>query len=164
MFQQIEGNGRIWIYAANRTISIDEAAFIKSKFDVFCSNWKAHGKNLSAEFKIAYNQILILAVNEDLESATGCSIDTATALFREIDATYKLDLFNRMNLTFLKGDQVQLVMMTDLNQAYLSGFINDNTTFLDNSIGTLLDFRNRWQIPFNKSWLYRKVKKLAQTS
>ncbi|MBT8326228.1 MAG: ABC transporter ATPase [Bacteroidia bacterium] len=164
MFQNLKGNGRVWIHAANRALTPSEVSTIKSKFTQFCASWDAHGNSLLAEFEIAHNQILILAVDEDHESASGCSIDKATEVFRAIDEKFQLDLFNRMNLTFLSNDEIRIVQMMDINQAYHSNIIKDSTTFLDNTVSLLVDFKSRWEVPFSQSWAFRKVKKLAQTS
>ena len=153
MFPKLTGNGRVWIYVSKRALQTEEITAIKQKLAVFGSTWEAHGKPLQSAFDVLYNQILVLAVDEEVESATGCSIDKALAVFQEIESTYSLDLFNRMNLTF--------VAMNEINQAYLSGLINNDTVFLDNTLAKLSDIRTRWQVPFQSSWAFRKIKTTA---
>ncbi len=164
MFQELTGNGRIWIYTANRKLSADEMADVQQQLNAFCMQWDAHGSQLKAEFHIAYDQILILGVDEDFEAASGCSIDRATAIFKQLDSKYNIDLFNRLNLAFVKEESVRLVKLSEINQAYHSGVIADESEFLDNTISNLSDFRNRWNVSFNNSWAYRKVKKVVQNA
>jgi len=164
MFDKLQGNGRIWVYVANRPLSPSEQSDISSNLNDFCHSWAAHGNQLLAEFHIVYNQLLVLAVDEDVEAASGCSIDKATASFKAIDTKYNLDLFNRMNLTFVVNDKIKIVQLADISQAYHAGLITDNTPFLDNTISLLSDFRNRWKVAFNQSWAYRKVKKSVQNA
>ncbi|PCJ64642.1 MAG: hypothetical protein COA58_12960 [Bacteroidetes bacterium] len=161
MFPSLTGNGRIWIYVANRPVTELESSSIKSKLSEFCASWDAHGNRLTADFDIFHNQLFVLSVDEEVESASGCSIDKATAIFQQIDAELQLDLFNRMNLTFLHDNHVRIVRMTELNQAYHSGLIHDDMVFLDNTISKLSDLRARWQVPFKDSWAYRKVRSQA---
>ena len=162
MFPKLTGNGRVWIYVSKRALQTEEITAIKQKLAVFGSTWEAHGKPLQSAFDVLYNQILVLAVDEEVESATGCSIDKALAVFQEIESTYSLDLFNRMNLTFVKPDEtLRLVAMNEINQAYLSGLINNDTVFLDNTLAKLSDIRTRWQVPFQSSWAFRKIKTTA---
>ena len=158
MFPSLTGNGRIWIYAANRKLSQAEVLDVKSRLAVFCQGWAAHGNQLAADFEVFHDQLLVLAVDEQVEAASGCSIDKSTAIFQQIDEQLKLDLFNRMNLTFLQNDTVRIVRMSDINQAYIAGLINDETTFLDNTISVLSDLRTRWEVPFKDSWAFRKVR------
>jgi hypothetical protein len=162
MFPSITGNGRIWIYVANRKLSAIEIADTKAKLAVFCESWAAHGNQLKADFDVFHNQLLVLGVDEQVEAASGCSIDKATAIFQQIDAELQVDLFNRMNLTFLQNEEVRIIKMQDINQAYRSGLIQEDTVFLDNTISILSDLRTRWHVPFKASWAYKKVKKVEE--
>jgi hypothetical protein len=161
MFPSLTGNGRTWIYVANRPLNTSETEAIREKLARFCTSWAAHGNQLTAEFDIFYNQLLVLGVDEEIEAASGCSIDQTSAIFKSIDAEYHLDLFNRMNLTFLDGDKIRLVQMADINQAYQAGLITDETIFLDNTISVLADLRTAWQLPFKSSWAYKRIKSLT---
>ncbi len=158
MFPKLKGNGRIWIYVANRLLTDTEQMAIKVELEAFCASWAAHGNQLSADFDIFHNQIFVLGVDEQIEAASGCSIDKVTAIFQQIDGQLQLDLFNRMNLTFLHNDAIRIVKMQEINQAYLSGLISDETIFLDNTLSVLSDLRIKWHIPFKDAWVYKKVK------
>ena len=161
MLPALQGNGRVWIYVSNRALSENEQKAIKADLLTFCKSWAAHGNQLAADFEIFHNQLMVLAVDENVEAATGCSIDKATAIFQQVDAQLKLNLFNRMNLTYLTAEGVRIVNMRDINQAYHSGVITDESLFLDNTISVLEDLRIRWQVPFKDSWAYKKVKSLT---
>src|SRR6056300_1684660 len=131
MFQSLKGNGRVWIYTAKRPLTIEEAREISATLKQFCSGWAAHGARLLADFEIKYNQVLVLAVDEEFEGASGCSIDKATDVFRQLDQRFNLDLFNRFNLCFIKDDVLQIVKLQDISQAYKAGIINDQSVMLD---------------------------------
>ncbi len=158
MFPTLGGNGRIWIYAADRALSATEAIEINRRLASFCKDWLAHGSRLAADFNIVYNQIVLLAVDEEVAEATGCSIDKATEIFKQIDEEFQLDLFNRMNLFFVQNEKLRVVKLVDVNKLYRSGLISEDTTFLDNSISTRVDLDERWQLPFKDSWAFKKVK------
>lgn len=162
MFDQLRGNGRVWVYTANRALTAEEQQQINAQMSDFCAQWNAHGNQLIAQFEILYDQILVLAADEDVEAASGCSIDSATNVFRAIDQNYKLDLFNRLNLAFIKDDKIRIVSLSDLNQAYHSGVITKDSLLLDNSLGQLSDLRSRWQVPLAESWAFRRIKKLVE--
>lgn len=162
MFPSLQGNGRIWIYVANRELTATEVVDTKVKLAVFCESWAAHGNQLKADFDVLHSQLLVLGVDEQVEAASGCSIDKATAIFQQIDSELQLDLFNRMNLTFLQNEEIRIVKMQDINQAYRSGLIQDDTVFLDNTISILSDLRTRWQVMFKESWAYKRVKKVEE--
>lgn len=127
----------------------------------FCAEWAAHGNTLSSQFEILHDQILILTVDEDFEAASGCSIDSSVEVFRQIDARYQLDIFNRMNLAFLIEDRIKLVRMSELNEAYQQGLLKDDHIFLDHSVSNGQELKERWGIPFAHSWAYKKVKQIV---
>lgn len=161
MFPSLQGNGRIWIYVANRKLTVAEVADIKAKLAVFCESWAAHGNQLKADFDVFHNQLLVLGVDEQVEAASGCSIDKATAIFQQVDAELQLDLFNRMNLSFLQNEEIRIVKMQDINQAYKGGLIQEDTVFLDNTISILSDLRTKWHVPFKASWAFSKIKSIT---
>jgi hypothetical protein len=39
--------------------------------------WAAHGTSLVSSYQLKYNRFIILAVDQDVQSATGCSIDAS---------------------------------------------------------------------------------------
>ena len=163
MFPTLNGNGRIWIYVANRSLTLAESSIIEERLSVFCKNLAAHGNQLTAEFAIFYNQLLVLGVDEEIEAASGCSIDQTSIIFRQIDKDMNLDLFNRMNLTFLEDDKIRLVRLPEITQAFCAGIIHANSMFLDNTLGALSELRTKWQVPFEKSWAFKRVKSLESS-
>ncbi len=163
MFPTLTGNGRIWIYVANRPLEEAEVSAINSRLQEFCTSWAAHGNQLHAEFGIYHNQLLVLGVDEEVEAASGCSIDSSSAIFKQIDLDFQLNIFDRMNLSFLEGDKIRLVRLSELSQAYHAGIINDDSVFLDNAVSVLSDLRTRWQVPFKNSWAFRRVKSLVSS-
>jgi len=50
MFPSLQGNGRTWIYVANRKLTATEIAETKAKLAVFCESWAAHGNQLKSRF------------------------------------------------------------------------------------------------------------------
>ncbi|MBR9860170.1 hypothetical protein GYB22_05375 [bacterium] len=162
MFSALQGNGRVWIYTASRTLTSTEESEISEKLNKFISNWSAHGKALHAGFEIYKNQIIIIAADEGFEAASGCSIDTSVQEIRNIDQIYGLDLFNRLNIPFLKEDEIQLIPMTQINEAFQSGAINKDSLILDTTIYELASIRTGLVKPLRESWLSKKIKELAQ--
>jgi len=157
IFPSLTGNGRVWIFASNRILTAEEQQLINTRFDEFCQDWSAHGSRLKAAFQIFENQMLVLGADEDFEPASGCSIDRSTSIFQGIEQALNLDLFNRLNLIFKTPAGVQVVHTSKLKDAYNSHVIDDDSTFFDNSINTLLDLRTRWMVPLKKSWVHAKV-------
>ena len=71
LFQNLPEHSRVWLYLADRKLDVTEANYATEKMHHFLSNWAAHNKKLSCDGTILFNQYLILAVNEAIESASG---------------------------------------------------------------------------------------------
>jgi len=106
-WKEIDGNGKVWIYAAKRRMTGEERNFILSSLDNFCADWAAHGEKLKCGFTLIRDQFILIGVDEDKVVASGCSIDTSVGLIREFDFRFELDLFNRLRVYRLKGDDVE---------------------------------------------------------
>ena len=74
-FDTLPGTSRVWIYQANRSFSPEELTEIKAALDTFITEWTAHGQNLKAGYDIRYNRFIVLALDQSLNMASGCSID-----------------------------------------------------------------------------------------
>jgi hypothetical protein len=54
--------------------------------------------------QLKYNRFII-PVDQDVQSATGCSID-ASVEFIQLRTKYKVDLLDKMNVTFKLGEHI----------------------------------------------------------
>jgi hypothetical protein len=67
---------KIWIYQSNRKFSDAEFSEIETDLQAFLENW-AHTTSLVSSYQLKYNRFIILAVDQDVQTATGCSIDSS---------------------------------------------------------------------------------------
>ena len=74
-FESLPDESRVWIYQANRSFTEEELEEISKKLDAFIEKWTAHGADLRAGYTIKYKRFLILALDQNSNAATGCSID-----------------------------------------------------------------------------------------
>jgi hypothetical protein len=64
------------IYQSNRKFSDAEFSEIETDLQAFLENC-AHGTSLVSSYQLKYNRFIILAVDQDVQTATGCSIDSS---------------------------------------------------------------------------------------
>ena len=86
-FDTLPEESRVWIYQANRSFSEKEISQLKEQLNIFIEAWTAHGKDLQAGYKIVYKRFIVLALNQNLNKATGCSID-ASVHFKTITKNF----------------------------------------------------------------------------
>ncbi|MAX81127.1 MAG: ABC transporter ATPase [Crocinitomicaceae bacterium] len=153
MQQLVSEESRIWIYQSNRELTQEEVQLIKAKGDAFVQQWKAHQKDLSAEFDVLYNLFIVLAVDENMIPASGCSIDESVAFIKSIESEFKIDLLDKLNLAYRSGNgNIQVDHMNEFMGKIKSGEINEETIVFNNLINTKKDLQLCWEVPAKESW------------
>jgi len=115
-FNTLPEDSRVWIYQANRSFSEVELEEIKSKLDVFITNWTAHGSDLNAGYDIRYKRFIIIALNQSVQNATGCSIDASVHFIQELEKDYNVDLMDKMNVSYKQGEFVAYKPLKDFRK------------------------------------------------
>jgi hypothetical protein len=105
LFPNLPNHSRVWLYLADRKLDATEAQYVNEQIHHFLSNWAAHNKKLSCDGTLLFNQYLMLAVNEDIESASGCSIDSSVRFVKSLGAELAVDFFNRLNVMVLENKE-----------------------------------------------------------
>lgn len=143
---------RIWIYQSNRELSDQERVLAQNKLQGFTEQWKAHGKELAARAEIRHNRFIILFLNEDLEAASGCSIDSSVRFLKAIEEELGIDLFDRMQTAYLDGDAVKAASRAELENLLATGEITEDTLVFDNTVTNSDELAARWIVPIKDSW------------
>jgi hypothetical protein len=78
-------------------------------------------------------------------------------IVKDIEAAFKVNMFDRTTLAFVVKDKIQLIPMSQLNYAIENGFISDETLFFDNTISTVDLLVSKWILPIKESWLAKRI-------
>ena len=151
-FESLSDTSKIWIYQSNRPFSDIEKDMISRKMEDFVANWKRHGDDLKASFEIRYDQFIILAVDEQYNDVSGCSVDASTHLFKQFENDFQIDLFSKLNTAFKDGDHVNVVTLSDFQKFVKEQKIDSNTVVFNNMIGTKKELDTSWEVAANESW------------
>ncbi|RPE00060.1 ABC transporter ATPase [Aureibaculum marinum] len=151
-FDTLADTSRVWVYQADRTMSKQEVEQISDYLKNFVNNWKRHGDDLTASFKIEYNQFIILAVDENENEVSGCSIDSSVHTIKEIEKTFDVDLLDKMKVSFKDGTNINTVSLNDFKKYASMNKINANTTVFNNMVNSKADLMSNWEIEAGKSW------------
>ena len=143
---------RVIIYPASRSFTSKESKVITEKLYDFLATWAAHGKPLSSSFKIEKNQFIIVCVDEEIEAASGCSIDALGQIMREIDAEFQLGLFDRMKASFVENGEVKTLKLQDFKKGLREGEVSSDIEVFDFSKNTYVAFLSDFLLPLKRSW------------
>ena len=143
---------KVIIYPASRSFTPKESKVITEKLFDFLASWAAHGKPLSSHFKIEKNQFIVVCVDEDVEAASGCSIDALGGVMKEIDQEFQLGLFDRMKATFVENGEVKTLKLQDFRSGLRNGEISKDIEVYDFSKNTYVAFLSDFLLPLRRSW------------
>jgi len=151
-FDTLPEESRIWIYQSNRKFSDEEMAEIESDLKVFIEKWSAHGTGLEASYLLKYNRFIVIAVNQDVQQATGCSIDASVAFIQKLEQKYNVDLLDKMNVTFKNGEHIAHKSLLDFKRMAKEKAVTQNTIVFNNLVNTIEEFNENWEVPAGDSW------------
>ncbi|MBM3185160.1 MAG: hypothetical protein FJZ67_02580 [Bacteroidetes bacterium] len=139
IFPELPEQSRVWLYLADRKLDSTELLLAEEKLQDFLSTWKAHGKSLNCNGTILFSQYLILSVDEDIESASGCSIDSSVRFVKMLGSELDVDFFNRLNvLSFINENETQTIN-------YFKA-ISGKNPYLNPLIQTLGELKGNWTV------------------
>jgi hypothetical protein len=156
-YNQLPPSSRVWIYQSNRAFSTAESDQIQAQLRQFIQQWQSHGKPVKAWGLLQYNRFVVLVVDESYEAPSGCSIDSSVALIKELEQTYQVDFFDRMNFAYKKDNAVLSANRTDFANLYQNGTINNQTIVFNNLVNTKEDLEEQWEVRLGDSWHARMV-------
>lgn len=151
-FENLPEESKIWIYQSNRKFSDDEITIIDADLKLFIENWSAHGTSLEASFTIKYNRFIIIAVNQDVQTATGCSIDASVQFIQNLEQKYDVDLLDKMNVTFKQGEFITHKTLLEFKKLAKDKSVSENTIVFNNLVNSIEEFNDCWEIPASESW------------
>jgi len=157
-FNTLPEASRVWIYQANRSFSEEEIEEIQSKLNVFIENWTAHGSDLQAGYLLKYKRFIIIALDQNLTKASGCSLDASIRFIQELESDYGVDLLDKMNVSYKQGDFVAYKTLIDFKQMAKDKAVSKNTIVFNNLVTTIAEFNENWEVPASESWHSRFVK------
>ncbi len=157
-FDTLPEESRVWIYQANRSFSDEEIKEIGSKLDVFIESWTAHGKDLLAGYKIVYKRFIVISLNQNLNIATGCSIDASVHFIQELEKYYNVDLMDKMNVSYKQGDFIAYKSLIDFKKMAKDKAVSKNTIVFNNLVTNIAEFKDNWEVPASDSWHSRFLK------
>ena len=156
-FNTLPEDSKIWIYQANRSFTDIEISEIESKLKVFLEQWTAHGSDLKAGYSIVYKRFIVIALDQNLNRASGCSIDASVHFIKQLEQDYQVDLMDKMNVSYRQGDFIAYKSLLDFKKMAKERAVSKNTIVFNNLVNTIAEFKEHWEVPAIESWHSRFV-------
>lgn len=151
-FNVLPDTSRIWIYQSNRSFTEEEIGIIKEKLDDFLEQWTAHGSDLQSGYLIKYKRFIIIGLNQNLNAATGCSIDSSVRFIQELEQRFGVDLMDKMNVSYKHGQYVAYKPLAEFKKMAKAKSVSKDTIVFNNLVATKGEFEVSWEVPASDSW------------
>ncbi|QWX84785.1 ABC transporter ATPase [Cellulophaga sp. HaHaR_3_176] len=151
-FEKLPESSRVWIYQASRSFSEAELIELRSELDSFLQEWTAHGNDLNAGYEIPYNRFIVIALDQSVAGATGCSIDSSVRFIQALEAKYNIDLLDKMNVSYKQGEFVAYKTLIDFRKMAKNKSVSKNTIVFNNLVINKGEYQNNWEVPASESW------------
>jgi len=151
-FNTLPEESRVWIYQANRSFTKSEIEEIKLKLDVFIENWTAHGGDLQSGYDFKYKRFIVIGLNQNLNNATGCSIDASVHFIQQLEKDYNVDLMDKMNVSYKQGEFIAYKTLIDFKKMAKQRAVSKNTIVFNNLVANKAEYLENWEVPASESW------------
>lgn len=152
-FKLLSDSSKLWVFQSDKIISPSNQKILINEISPFLTDWSSHGTEIKSSFEIRYDLFLIISVDEEINSASGCSIDKLTNFIIRISNEIGVDFFNRLNVAYKSdSEKINLRSLSDFKTLISEGKINEESIVFNNLIKTKKDYIEQWEVQLKNSW------------
>ena len=145
-FDTLPEESKIWIYASENALTEDQQSYILTYIAEHLKGWNAHKVPLTAGVTVLENHFIVIALDENKNEASGCSIDTLQKTIQELEKDLSITLMNRLNVFCKIGEVIKVI------PSFKLGIIaNKDTLFYDLTIQRKEELSNYLK-PIKDGW------------
>ncbi|MCI5059078.1 MAG: ABC transporter ATPase [Flavobacteriales bacterium] len=152
-YTELPDDARVWVYQSEQEFSEDISREIDLRAKTFLSSWATHGTPLKASIEVFHKRFIVIFLDENHASASGCSIDKSVHFIKSLEQKFNLKLMNRLVVTYLQDDQIHADHFQDIVKKLESGEISSNALFFNNLVENKKAFIDAWKVPFDQTWM-----------
>lgn len=151
-FEKLPNASKIWIYQSSRKFYPKEIEEITQKIEGFLSSWNDDGAEIIASYQLKYNRFIIIAADQTVEQLSVNAIDESVMFILNLQATYEVELLDKLNVSFKQGEYVQYKDLKEFRKLIKKKAVSAKTVVFNNLINTKEELENNWEIPITESW------------
>lgn len=150
---------KVWTYIIDRALSDSQLQEMISMGNNFVSEWTAHENKLHASFEIFKRRIIIVKVDENVYSASGCSIDKLLRFIKTLETKFQIQLLNRLLVAYDKGNEIGVSHSSGIQKLLEEKTLDENSMIYNTSISSENELQN-WKLELKNSWLNKYLVKV----
>lgn len=146
-------SARVWVYGSEPALEKKNANAMLAEVDSFLESWKAHGVPLHSARDWSDDRFLTIAVDQEQEGASGCSIDGLFRTLKALEAKVGGQLVTS-GLVYYRGrdGEIRAVSRDHFTQLSNEGEIDNDSEVFDLSVTGLGEWRSRFRSRAADSW------------
>lgn len=148
-FHNLPDSSRIWLFASEKVLTRQQQDFILDYISEHLRTWNAHKMDLTAGVNIFENYFIVVALDESMNKASGCSIDTLQQTIQNLERKLSVSLMNRLNVYCKIDGKIKCIPSFKLKDK-----VDSDTLFYDLTIQKKEDL-NTYLKPINDGWCTR---------
>ena len=127
---ELADNSKVWIYQASRPLGEKEVIEIDDQLHHFYSQWMSHGQPVAGWAKVFFSRFIVIMADETNVPLGGCCMDDSQRVIKSFERQYQIKLFDRLSITFLIKDKIEMLPLNQVRYALDNGFITMDTPCL----------------------------------
>jgi hypothetical protein len=152
----LSSTSRVWTFLADRILTDIEQQQFLSSAETFLDTWAAHNIALNAGAEIRFGMLVIIAVDENIAGASGCSLDKLHQFIKLQEQAFTISFLDRMRVGYCTNDgEWNNVSLSEFLQLIKSGVVNEHTDTVNALCESLEQVRSSITLPATKTWLKR---------
>mgnify|MGYP006082577093 FL=1 len=151
-FNLLPPNAKVWIYQSDRNLSNIDIELIEREVKLFLNNWSSHNKEIESSFEIRYNRFLIIGLNENINSASGCSIDKSLNFIKDLQSLLEVNFLNRLDVAYKTGNDINSISLSEFQTMIREKKLSKDSIVYNNMIGSKKSYINNWETTIENSW------------
>lgn len=165
LFDSLPDTARLWCFGSDRDLTEAEAAALEASLAAFVDQWTAHDQRLAGGIKCRDRRFVLVAVDEGVEQASGCSIDSLLRHLQGLESELSTSLTDGRLVWFRTADgTVRSVMRDEFRSLAALGDIGNDTPVFDLSLTSVRQLRGgSFELPASQSWHSRYLSDRVRT-
>ena len=157
-FDKMREDSRVWIFQSSDLIVNDKKEGLIKDIEFFLRDWTSHGNEIESSYKIKYERFVVIALNNNHNNPSGCSIDKLFNFIKYLEKKNNLNLLNRLSVAFKIKNEIRCHLINQIPDLLKCGDINSETIVFNNLVKNKHEFLSIWEKPISESWHKKYLK------
>lgn len=152
-FDALPDHGRLWVFPASRGLSETERAQLLEEVDAFLETWAAHGRPLEASRELRDDRFLLVGVDVDAASPSGCSIDALVHRLEDLAERIGITLTDHTPVRYRDEAEIRQVSRPEFRSLAKDARIGPDVRVFDTTLTTIAQLRRGGlEAPASDTW------------